>query len=113
MIAVLAVSLAFDGVGLRLAAGSGVWWATRPGWLVLMTLVLAPFIAAFSRFERPKGEIPPPPAWRSVLSVGLVCVGLGSLAYFGVGDASGVNWEYLVLPFLGAVIGRLVVIGAR
>jgi fucose 4-O-acetylase-like acetyltransferase len=108
MIAVLGVSLAFDGVGLRLEAGSGTWWATRPLWLALMVLVVAPFIAGFNRFERPKGAISPPPVWRGIVAVVLVCAGLGSLAFFGVGDVEGVNWEYLMLPFAGALVGRVV-----
>ncbi len=89
MIAVLGVSLIFDGVGLRLEAGSGIWWATRPLWLALMVLIVTPFIAGFNRFERPKGQIAPPPVWRGVVAVVLVCAGLGSLAFFGVGDQQG------------------------
>jgi hypothetical protein len=108
MIAVLGVSLIFDGVGLRVAAGSGTWWATRPLWLALMAVVIAPFIAAFSRFERPRGNPTAPPAWRGVVSVVAVCTGLGALAYFGVGDTQGVNWEFLALPFAGALVGGLI-----
>ncbi|MGF1665009.1 MAG: acyltransferase [Acidimicrobiia bacterium] len=108
MIAVLGVSLVFDGAGLRMEAGSGIWWATRPLWLALMVVVVAPFIAGFNRFERPKGDITPPPVWRGVTAVVLVCAGLGSLAFFGVGDQQGVNWEYLALPFAGALVGGVV-----
>jgi hypothetical protein len=108
MIAVLGVSLLFDGVGLRLEAGSGTWWATRPLWLALMVVVVSPFIAGFNRFERPKGDIAPPPVWRGIAGVVLVCAGLGSLAFFGVGDEQGVNWEYLALPFAGAFVGGVV-----
>lgn len=113
MIAVLGVSLALDGLGLRVAAGSGTWWATRPLWLLLMTLVSAPFVAGFSRFERPRGAPVPPPTWRTVLAVALVCAGLGSLAYFGVGDEQGVNWEYLALPFLGAGLANLMTVDRK
>ena len=108
MVAVLGVSLAFDGIGLRLAAGSWAWWLTRPLWLALMTMVVVPFVAVFNRFERPKGDIPPPSPVRSVTAVVLVCTGLGALAYFGIGDGSGLNWEFLALPFGAALIGRLV-----
>jgi fucose 4-O-acetylase-like acetyltransferase len=108
MIAVLGVSLVFDGVGLRLEAGSGMWWATRPLWLALMVVVVSPFIAGFNRFERPRGDITPPPVLRGIVGVVLVCAGLGSLAFFGVGDEQGVNWEYLALPFVGAFVGGVV-----
>lgn len=108
MIAVLAVSLAFDGAGLHFAAGSTDWWLTRPVWLALMTVIVFPFIALFNRFERPRGDIAAPSVLRLVVAVVLVCSGLGSLAYFGVGDSEGVNWEYLLLPFAGAISGRLV-----
>ncbi len=107
MIAVLGVSLAFDGIGLGIPAGSGTWWLTRPVWLILMAIVVTPFVAAFGRFERPRGDMAAPAAWRSVVGVILVCAGLGSLAFFGVGDESGVNWEYLALPFAAAVLARL------
>ena len=73
-----------------------------------MTLVVVPFVAVFNRFERPKGDIAAPRPTRSVTAVALVCVGLGALAYFGIGDGSGLNWEFLALPFAAAWIGRLV-----
>jgi peptidoglycan/LPS O-acetylase OafA/YrhL len=34
--------------------GTGAWWATRPLWLALLTVVLAPLALALSRFERPR-----------------------------------------------------------
>ncbi|MDH4118789.1 MAG: acyltransferase [Acidimicrobiia bacterium] len=112
MVAVLAVSLAFDGLGLRTPAGTGLWWATRPLWIVFMAVAVTPFIVVFGRFERPRGEIPAPPAWRAIAAVVLVCAGLGTLAYFGVGDESGLNWEYLALPFAGALTGRIIARGS-
>jgi peptidoglycan/LPS O-acetylase OafA/YrhL len=108
MIAILGLSLAFGGAGLHIPAGTARWWVTRPVWLLLMAFVTIPFIAGFSRFERPKGAPPAPSAWRGVTAVVLVCSGLGLLAYFGVGDSSGVNWPALAMPFLGAGVGRVI-----
>jgi peptidoglycan/LPS O-acetylase OafA/YrhL len=108
MIFILGISLAFGGVGLRIPAGSSDWWLTRPVWLVVMTIVVTPFIGIFNRFERPKGDVEAPSTARNVLAVVLVCAGLGTLAYFGVGDESGVNWEFLALAFGGALTGRLI-----
>jgi peptidoglycan/LPS O-acetylase OafA/YrhL len=86
--------------GLVLAAdgplpdpGTGAWWATRPLWLALLAVVLAPLALALSRFERPglalrkartsraAGPTARPretPAGRlaAVLGVGLVTLGL-------------------------------------
>jgi fucose 4-O-acetylase-like acetyltransferase len=33
--------------------GSAVWWAWRPVWLFVLTIVLTGFVALFARFERP------------------------------------------------------------
>jgi peptidoglycan/LPS O-acetylase OafA/YrhL len=113
MISVLGVSLAFEGAGLHIPAGTPRWWATRPIWLLLMAILTTPFIAVFSRFERPKRPTAAPPAWRGIGAVVMVCSGLGLLAYFGVGDDSGVNWPALALPFTGAWLGGVIPAGHK
>lgn len=111
MVAVVGVSLLAGGLGLHVAAGSLLWWVTRPLWLLVVGVVTVPLVLAFSRFERPRGDLPAPMAWRGVLAVGLICAGLGTLAHFGIGDETGVNWPALALPFVGAAVGGFLHMG--
>ena len=69
--------------------GSAVWWAWRPVWLVILSVVLTAFVAAFARFERPKAAAAPERRSRSVpnavVVVGVVALvaGLAGFATFG------------------------------
>jgi hypothetical protein len=107
MVLLLAGLLAIDGFGLHVAAGSGLWWATRPAWLAAVAVITIPTVLGMARFERPRGEVAPPPAWRGISAVVLVCLGLALLAYYGVGGPDGVNWIALGLPMAGALVGRV------
>jgi hypothetical protein len=94
------------GFGLGLAVASPVWWLTRPLWLGGLALLTVPFLAAFGRYERPNPDgRPAPPAWRPILAVVGVCVGLGFLAKVGIVDADGLNGIALSLPFAAAAAG--------
>jgi peptidoglycan/LPS O-acetylase OafA/YrhL len=51
MVALYGLMLAADGP--LPAPGTGWWWATRPVWLALLAVALAPMVLLLSRFERP------------------------------------------------------------
>lgn len=108
MVAAIGLLMAAGGVGLRVAAGSATWWLTRPVWIVAMALLTLPLLTTFSRFERPRAEVPPPPAWRGALGVAGICAGLGLLAYFGIGNEAGLNWIALAVTAVGTIAGRVV-----
>jgi hypothetical protein len=108
MVAVIGVLIAAGGIGLRFGAGSAAWWLTRPVWLALMTLVTLPFLAVFSRFERPRGAPSPASTPAAVPAVAAICAGLALLAYFGIADESGLNLEGPVLLGAGVLLGRVV-----
>lgn len=77
LLVVLAVSYFIGGFGLTMATGSPEWWATRPVWLLLLTVLLIPLALALSPLERvarPKDK-PIPSALRLVS--GAVMAGLG------------------------------------
>ena len=77
---------------------------------MILLLALLPFVAAFSRFERPRPRegIRPAPAWRLVPGALLVCLGLAFLALHGIGGEGwlGLRVGSLSLPFLGALLVR-------
>lgn len=108
MVSVVGLSLALGGVGLGYPALTGGWWLSRPVWLVVMTVATVPFLIVFSRFERPRGETPAPGVALGILATVLVCAGLGMVAYFGIGDAGGINWEGPATFGLGIVVGRVI-----
>lgn len=106
MVVVIGLALLLGGFGLGVAALSPLWWRTRPLWFVALAVVTALLVMAFGRFERPRhDERPGPPAWRPILAVAAVCVGLGLLAALGIADEDGLNGLILSLPILGVIVG--------
>jgi fucose 4-O-acetylase-like acetyltransferase len=74
--------------------GTGAWWATRPLWLALLAVVLAPMALALSRFERPgrggrtaasTARATETPAGRLAVILGVVLVTLGLLGFVASG----------------------------
>jgi hypothetical protein len=57
---VLVIAAAFYPAGMmpQPAIGSAQWWALRPAWLGLLTVVLVPMTMAIMRAERPMGRLP-------------------------------------------------------
>lgn len=108
MVSVVGLALAAGGVGLGYQALTAGWWLTRPVWLAVMAAATVPFVAVFSRFERPRGETLPPSTLLSITGTVLVCAGLGLVAYFGIGDAGGLNWEGPAVFAAGVVAGRVI-----
>lgn len=94
-----------DGFGLHTTPGAPGWWWVHWVWILWFLLVLTPFVALFSRFERPrKSAAPAPQAARQVIGAILMAAALGQLALHGL-DAEnflGIRWQIALLPFLGA-----------
>ncbi len=87
--------LALYGLGIEPpAAGSGLWWLTRPFWLLGLCLVLAVVATALSPLERGKTRTPTPsrPSTRTtgiqttaVSGVGAALISFGLLGYVSSG----------------------------
>jgi len=92
--------------GLKVAPGSGPWWALRPVWLAVYTLAMLPFALGFGRFERTTAGKALIPVWRLVGGAMLTCAGLALLALDGVaGDGwLGLRIGALLMPFIGAAL---------
>lgn len=106
MIVLIGVGLAAGGAGFGIEPLSGLWWASRPIWFAILSVLTAGLVAVFGRFERPsRDERPAPPAWQPVLAVVFICAGLGLLAAIGIADADGLNGLILSLPVIGVTVG--------
>lgn len=98
----------FGGIGLSEAPGTGFWWAVRPIWVALFTLVLIPFVLIFVRFEagsKTTAEMRPGP-WQAMLGALMTCSGLVVMAMVGLGkeNAIGVNWLAVGLVVVGVLV---------
>ena len=108
-------------VGIAFVPGTAAWWLTRPLWFAAIAIVLVPFVALFSRFERigRAGRGAVPPVWQQLLGCGLVCFGLATLTLRGLPTESwpGINLLALGLPFVGGALvwfgGGRVTLGDR
>jgi hypothetical protein len=113
LVLVVGLSYWLGGIGLGLAPNSGAWWATRPLWMALLSVVLFPFVVVFGRFEQlaRARSASAPPAWQSVAGAIAVCGGLAVLALGGIGAPGvlGIRTGALLLTFAGAAL----VAGAR
>lgn len=98
------------GIGLRMAPGTGEWWATRPIWFALYIAALLPLIAIFARHERGMGAAKreaPVPRPRLVIGMVMICIGLAMTAAISIVSPEGVSglriWV-VALPFIGAAL---------
>ncbi len=107
---VLTIGLAnlLGGIGLGLKPGSGIWWASRPIWMLVLAAFLMVFVRLFSRFEQmAKMEASAPlPAWRAIVGAASVCPGLAVLALTGIGSEGllGIKINVIVLIAVGAFL---------
>ena len=106
MIILIGLGLTLGGVGFGVEPLTGTWWATRPIWFAILSVLTMGLVAVFGRFERPsRDERPAPPAWQPVVAVAFICAGLGLLAAIGIADADGLNGVILSLPVIGVILG--------
>jgi hypothetical protein len=106
LVVLIGAALLLGGPGLGLEPASGVWWATRPIWLALLAVVLAPFMLLFGRFEaRVRAPEVPPAAWSSVGGALATTAGLALLVVAGIGadNALGLRVEAVALTLVGAL----------
>ena len=86
----------------------GAWWAMRPVWLALFTVVLVPLVLIFVRFEagsrtKPAGR---PGPILAMLGALMTCAGLIVMAMVGLGadNITGVNWLAVGLVAVGVLV---------
>lgn len=112
MVVVIGAALAMGGFGLRSEPLSGLWWATRPVWWLVLAIVTVGFIAVFGRFERPTKDVrPAPPMWLAIVACVAMCAGLGVMAMFGIVDKGGVNWWWPLVPIAGLTLTGMIPLG--
>ena len=96
------------GHGLGIEPDSGLWWATRPLWIGLLTVLLLPAIALFGRFEQAprKGAGASPPAWRSIAGAIAISGALATLALNGIRSegVTGIRVEIVALALAGIAL---------
>ena len=114
--AMMAVSTAVYPTGLWpvISGVDATWWATRPVWLLLLTIALVILVMAFGRFETaPPGQAShlPEPAARIKAAAGVILTvaGLGLLIVGGLTDPEG--WFHLPVLPLGALVAGLLALG--
>lgn len=97
------------GLGFGMQPLSGVWWLSRLGWIAILCLALAGFVAVFGRFERPKpapgvGAGPGRAAWTcaGALMAGLGLAGLAVQGFYTPDKLWGLPVGILLALLLGA-----------
>jgi hypothetical protein len=67
--------------------GTSTWWAWRPVWIVVLSAILAAFVALFARFERPSSQKQSVavrlPGAVTTAAVAALVLGLAGFAQFG------------------------------
>jgi hypothetical protein len=70
--------------------GTGVWWLTRPLWIVAGLVPLAVLVAVFGRFERPRAVSlrawSHASVWRACIGTALLATGISGIATGTLGD---------------------------
>ncbi len=106
MVIIVALAYLTGGFGLGPEPGSADWWLTRPLWIGLLYVVLAPVALLLSPLERAgrSASRPVPAATRQIVGAVLLCLGIALLARYGFGDSP--------IPRLDIASFMLVVVGA-
>jgi hypothetical protein len=106
MVLVIGLANLLGQVGFGLMPGTGMWWAFRPLWLLILAGFLLLFVSLFGRFEqRAKGGASAPlSAWRAISGSALMVPGLAFLALKGIGPEGwlGLRLDVVILVLLGA-----------
>jgi len=106
--------LALDARALLPEPLSGVWWATRPLWAVVLLGLTGLVVLVMGRFETPRADDrPAPPVWKPEAAAITVIAGLAVMANVGVVGESGVTWWWVLLPVVGMVVFQVISSGAR
>ncbi|MDQ3913884.1 MAG: acyltransferase [Actinomycetota bacterium] len=94
--------------------GTSEWWALRPVWLALLTVLLVPFVVAFGRFERGRsvrhaarsGSL-----LRAAAGIGVMTGGMAGFATAGFGNLAAFGGALTNAAFVGT--GVLLLGGTR
>ena len=114
MVGVAHLLLALDARALLPKPLSGVWWATRPVWAVVLLALTGAVVLVMGRFEEPRpDERPAPAVWKPLLAAVTVIAGLAVMASVGTVSESGVTWWWPLVPVAGMVVFRVVGTGKR
>ncbi|MGP9580392.1 MULTISPECIES: acyltransferase family protein [unclassified Brachybacterium] len=109
MVGLAHLLLAVDARALLPEPLSGVWWATRPLWALVLLVLTGVVVLVMGRFETPRAdERPAPPLWKPILAAVTVIAGLAVMANVGVVGESGVTWWWPLLPVVGMVVFGMV-----
>ncbi len=116
MAPVIVVAVAFYATNLvpQPAVGTLEWWALRPAWFAILTIVLIPIIIVVTWAERPLRYLPPGigPEWAgspAILLVGLIAaaVGLARFAIAGFAPTGDPVYPVLILFLSGLFLTML------
>ncbi len=102
MVGVAHLLLALDARALLPEPLTGLWWATRPLWALVLLALTGVVVLVMGRFEDPRGDDrPAPPVWKPIAAAVCVIAGLAVMASVGVMGESGVTWWWPLLPVAG------------
>ncbi len=106
MILFVAVLFLVGGFGLGIEPGIQAWWLSRPLWVLVLIVLLAPVALLLSPLERkPRDASKPVPApARQIGGAMLLCLGIALLAMYGYGGGP--------LPRLDVISFAMVIFGA-
>ena len=102
MVGLAHLLLALDARALLPEPLSGLWWATRPLWAVVLLALTGLVVLVMGRFETPRADERPAPAvWKPLAAGVTVIAGLAVMANVGVVGEGGVTWWWPLLPVVG------------
>jgi hypothetical protein len=88
------------------------WWALRPLWIAVCSVVLAGLVMVFRRFEQVADPVPEPRRVRTLLGLGLTLTGLGIVLTEGIYQAD-MGLPLLPIGLLLVGLGSLGVLRPR
>ena len=92
MVGLAQLLLALDARVLLPEPLTGLWWATRPVWALVLLALTGVVVLVLGRFEEPRADDrPAPPVWKPIAAAVCVIAGLAVMASVGVVGESGVT----------------------
>ena len=114
MVGLAHLLLALDSRVLLPEPLSGVWWATRPLWALVLLALTGVVVLVMGRFETPRADDrPAPPVWKPLAAGVTVIAGLAVMANVGVVNESGAAWWWPLLPVVGMWVFGVVQVRAK
>ncbi|WP_233190957.1 acyltransferase family protein [Brachybacterium sp. UMB0905] len=84
---------------------SGLWWATRPLWALVLLALTGLMVLVMGRFETPRpDDRPAPPVWKPLGAALAIIAGLAVMANVGVAGEGGVTWWWPLVPVAGMLV---------